>query len=186
MSENLEKEIKQEKPYLGFCLAPLAQQQQAGPASRRPSPPPPLLSFSRCCRAELIAAVHRSHSHRLPLASPTRSPAPPRPPLPPRRATQDGAPRGAVAVAIFASGRRGSSPSIRELPGIPDLALALAGLAVSPRTEPPPPRCRFLPPTAGSVEPESSSPPATRSPRLEPPHVASEHPIVLPVPRGCH
>ena len=31
----------------------------------------------------------------------------------------------------------------RELPGIPDLALALAGSAVSPRTEPPPPRVRL-------------------------------------------
>ena len=45
----------------------------------------------------------------------------------------------------FDPGRRGPSPAIRELPGIPDLALALASSAVSPRTEPPSSPCPFAP-----------------------------------------
>ena len=109
--------------------------------SPSPSSSPPALSLSHPRTTAVADGHHRSH--RLSLAFPTRSPDPPRPPLPPRRATQDGAPRGAVAVAKFSSGRRGSSPAIRKLPGIPDLALALAGSAVSPRTEPPPPRVRL-------------------------------------------
>ena len=103
----------------------------------------PCISPSPRARSAAVAAARRGHSHRLPLASPSCPGAPPRRQLPPRRATQAGVPRGAVAVAKFASGRRGSSPAIRELPGIPDLALALAGSVVSPRTEPPPPRVRL-------------------------------------------
>ena len=107
-----------------------------------PRPPPlPLLSLSHPRTTAAADGHHRSH--RLSLASPSSPGAPPRRQLPPRRATQAGVPRGAVAVAKFDSGRRGSSPAIRELPGIPDLALALAGSAVSPRTEPPPPRVRL-------------------------------------------
>ena len=105
--------------------------------------PLPWFSLPRAHPSAAAAIARRGHSHRLPLASPSCPGAPPRRQLPPRRATQAGVPRGAVAVAKFDSGRRGSSPAIRELPGIPDLALALAGSAVSPRTEPPPPRVRL-------------------------------------------
>ena len=123
---------------LPACLSPprldALERRHAPPVLSHSPPVLPLLSLalSLPCPNAPIAAVRHSRRHRPPLASPTRSPAPPRPPLPPRRATQDGAPRGAIAVAILASGRRGYSPSIRELPGIPDLVLALAGLAVSP------------------------------------------------------
>ena len=141
------------------------------PALSHSPPVLPLLSLalSLPCPNAPIAAVRHSRRHRPPLASPTRSPAPPRPPLPPRRATQDGAPRGAIAVAILASGRRGYSPSIRELPGIPDLALALAGLAVSPSPFPlsSPPRSltvALLPTTA-----EASRRRPCRRRRLGPP-----------------
>ena len=89
------------------------------------------------------AADENHHGHRPPLASPTHAEAPLLRPEAPRQAVPLRTPRGAVAVAKFDSGRRGSSPAIRELPGIPDLALALAGSAVSPRTEPPPPRVRL-------------------------------------------
>ena len=85
--------------------------------SHSPSPSfsPPALYLSH---PRIIAAADEHHrSHRLPLASPTCSPDPPRPPLPPRRATQDGAPRGAVAVAKFASGRRGAMAGGEELTG---------------------------------------------------------------------
>ena len=103
----------------------------------------PWTSPSPRARSAAVAAARRGHSHRLPLASPSCPGAPPRRQLPPRRATQAGVPRGAIADAKFDSGRRGPSPAIRELPGIPDLALALASSAVSPRTEPPPPRVRL-------------------------------------------
>ena len=109
--------------------------------SPSPSSSPPALSPSHPRTTAAADGHHRSH--RLSLASPSSPGAPPRRQLPPRRATQAGVPRGAVAVAKFDSGRRGPSPAIRELPGIPDLALALASSAVSPRTEPPPPRVRL-------------------------------------------
>ena len=109
--------------------------------SPSPSSSPPALSPSHPRTTAAADGHHRSR--RLSLASPSSPGAPPRRQLPPRRATQAGVPRGAVAVAKFDSGRRGSSPAIRELPGIPDLALALAGSAVSPRTEPPPSRVRL-------------------------------------------
>ena len=136
------------------CSRPSWPAPPAGPAHRY-SPPlssssptsltPPLLPLSPFPSHPRTTAAADGHhrSHRLSLASPSSPGAPPRRQLPPRRATQAGVPRGAVAVAKFDSGRRGSSPSIRELPGIPDLALALAGLAVSPRTEPPPSRVRL-------------------------------------------
>ena len=109
--------------------------------SPSPSSSSPALSPSHPRTTAAADGHHRSH--RLSLASPSSPGAPPRRQLPPRRATQAGVPRGAVAVAKFDSGRRGPSPAIRELPGIPDLALALASSAVSPRTEPPPPRVRL-------------------------------------------
>ena len=88
--------------------------------------------------------------------------------LPPHRATWCLKPLDAASTAVPLVGRRGSSSSIRELQSIPNLALSLVGLAVSLRTEPLSPRCRFLPVTAGSVEPESSSPTAMTPPWLEP------------------
>ena len=110
--------------------------------SPSPSSSPPALSPSH--PRTTAAADGHHHSHRPPLASPTHAEAPLLRPEAPRQAVPLRTPRGAVAVAKFDSGRRGSSPAIRELPGIPDLALALAGSAVSPRTEPPPPRVRLL------------------------------------------
>ena len=126
---------------------------QPRPPSHSLPPPLPLLSLSHPRTTAAADGHHRSH--RLSHAFPTRSPAPPRRQLPPRRATQAGVPRGAVAVAKFDSGRRGSSLAIRELPGIPDLALALAGSAVSPRTEPPPPRVRSRRPGLSSAMAEA-------------------------------
>ena len=116
--------------------------------SPSPSSSPPALSPSHPRTTAAADGHHRSH--RPPLASPTHAEAPLLRPEAPCQAVPLRTPRGAVAVAKFDSGRRGSSPAIRELPGIPDLALALAGLAVSPRTEPPPPRAR-LPRLASST-----------------------------------
>ena len=82
---------------------------------------------------------------------------------------QAGEPRGAVAVAILASGRRGYSPSIRELPGIPDLVLALARSAVSSSTVPlsSPSRSRAIAPLPTTAEASRRRP--CRRRRLGPP-----------------
>ena len=135
--------------------------------SPSPSSSPPALSPS-----------HPKHCRRR-SSPPTRSPPSPRPsveppssaatPLPPHRAKQDGASRGAIAVAILASGRRGYSPSIRELPGIPDLVLALARSAVSSSTVPlsSPSRSRAVAPLPTTAEASRRRP--CRRRRLGPP-----------------
>ena len=43
----------------------------------------------------------------------------------------------ATTIAVSVAGHRSSSPSIRELPDVPDLALTLVGLAVSSSTDSP-------------------------------------------------
>ena len=119
------------------------------------SSPVPLFSYALLLPL-LPSASQRADDlhcgHRLPHASPTCQEALPRSPLPPQRATWCLKPLDAANTAVPLVSRRGSSSSIRELQSVPDLALALVGLAMSLRTEPLSPLCRFLSLTAGSVD----------------------------------
>ena len=90
-----------------------------------------------------VAATRHCRSHHLPLASPTRPGAPPPRSKALRRATQAGASRGAVAVAFFASGRRGSPSPLRRLQSFPRAAEHARRTSVSSPPFPLRPRARI-------------------------------------------
>ena len=127
-------------------------------------PPSSALSLARS-RAELIAAVHRSRSHRLPLASPTRAGAPPPRPEALRQATRRRTPCGAAVAIVFLLGLRPPSPSICRLQRVPEPASTPTATAVSYATVSlsSPPRSRAVTPFPTTAEP----PPSPSSPSTQ-------------------
>ena len=141
-------------------------------------PPSSALSLARS-RAELIAAVHRSRSHRLPLASPTRAEAPPRPPRPLHQATRSRTRCNVATIAVPVAGHQSSPPSIRDVWRAPEPTDLLRRLPVSSSSPLFARPLRSRPLASCPAKPELRPPLTSSPPSLQPLELPPECTIVL-------
>ena len=86
-----------------------------------------LCSLPRCCPSATIATDAVRRAHRSPLAPPSCPKALPPRPLPLRQAVHRRMPCGAITVAFFTSGRRGSPSPLAAVSASPELAVVSSG-----------------------------------------------------------
>ena len=119
------------------CLSPHRPEDATRPLGALSLPPvsvPRLPLSPEHHQPELVATDIVRRGHRPSLTHPVYPRAPGRLPHPLHRALERRTHHNVASIVVSIAGHCGSSSSIRELPGIPNLALGLIGLDVRLRT----------------------------------------------------
>ena len=148
-----------------------------------PVPSPSLAALSPLPWLSPSSSTERNRRRRPALARPQPPPCSPGASESSASFPSSSSPSHMVPEAPGCHQHRGSSLSIQELLGVPDLALALPALAVSQYAEPLSSRDLFPSLAAVPIEPESSAPPAMSPPRPELDPAVTLHRIMLLAPQ---